>query len=555
MQIRSKENTINVKFADGQTKSFLRGVKLLDLPAFHVPDKMDKIVLGIVNYKLTSLQENIFEDCLVDWVELYSPEGVRAYRTTLSLILLRAVYELFPEKKLRIDHSLGNGLYCEWTNHEPVKKPVIKKIGKRMEDIIKADEAIETVQLYRPQAVDLLIQFGEDPDIFDANPEQTRFTFFKTGDLILPMGYPALASTGAIKAFDIIPYAQGMILTFPNDNDVFALPEQQDLKKLFRVFHEYGEWEKILGINRAADLNRAAADGSIFDLIKIAEGLHEKRIASIADMITRKKAARLALIAGPSSSGKTTFTKRLDIQLRVNGYHPLVMNMDNYFMDREKTPRNEKGKPDYESIHAIDIEKLNLHLNQLLEGKEVQIPYFDFTLGKQVPGSVVKVGQNQPILLEGIHALNSAFTCDQLPAQKMKIYISALTQTNIMDHLRVATSDVRKLRRIIRDHQFRGYSAIVTLERWPEVRHGEEINIFPFQEDADVIFNSSLIYELGVLRPLVLPLLFKVPMEQTVYSEAQRLIELLLYFLPLDQKHVPTNSILAEFIGNSSFYY
>jgi len=388
-------------------------------------------------------------------------------------------------------------------------------------------------------------------------PKETFFySPFTCCGVISVLGYPLLPFTGRLKAFEMRLWTPGMILRYPEESDCKLLLPFVKQKNLFCVFSEARKWENILNIATTTDINRNAETGDLPELVKIAEGLHEKKIVAIADRITRKKRKlRVVLIAGPSSSGKTTFTKRLSIQLRVNELVPYALSVDDYFLDNALVPRDGQGKPDFESIHALDLARFNADLLGLMQGKSVRLPRFDFMTGKSGPGPVVKLDERQPILIEGLHALNEELTSAVPRYNKFKLYVSALTHLNITNALRVSTSDLRLIRRLVRDHRFRNHSASFTLGHWQQVRNGEEKYIFPFQETANAIFNSSLPYEIGVLRTFTQPLLERVPRSDPSYPEAQRLIEFLHFFKPISKNEVPSNSILSEFIGGSSFVY
>ena len=467
-------------------------------------------------------------------------EGHRAYQQTLSLVLVRAQEEIFPDKKIIIDHSLGTGLYCRLNNGESCSDLMIKSLKNHMLEIIAANESI----LPRPEACHL------------GPPEKPTLMSYQCGNTVTCMGYPLLPTTGWLKTFNLRHWNKGMILCLPDPENINVLPAFKKHPKLFDVFNEYGRWLEILGIEYPHDLNEAIHNETISDLIKIAEGLHEKKIATIADQIkSHQDRFRVILIAGPSSSGKTSFTKRLGIQLRVNGLFPISIGLDDYFLDRDQTPRDEDGNPDYESVKALNIPLFNQNMNDLLAGKTVQLPRFDFKTGQSVGGETKHLSLNQPILIEGLHALNDNLTQEIAPENKYKIYVSALTQLNLTPHLRIPTSDVRLMRRLIRGHNFRGYKAEETLAQWRSVRMGEERYIFPYQETANVMFNSSIVYELNLLRHLAAPLIETVPKDHVCYPEAERILKLLYAFDPLTADEIPPTSILREFIGGSSFHY
>jgi len=513
-----------------------------------VREHPDSIVLAKVNNRLRSLHEIVDANARIEWIRLESPEGRRSYQQTLCLILLRAAEELFPEKKLLIDHSLGKGLYCQLLNEEPCTDRIIGEIKNQMLEIISANEPVIPESDACP-----------DDKTTRTNKNIIRragLLPYRCGNTIACMNYPLLPLTGWLKTFDLRPREPGMILCLPDEENINVLPPFENQEKLFQVFHEYGRWLDILGIETPEDINRAIQTGEIGDLVKIAEGLHEKKIAYIADEIqSGRKERRIILIAGPSSSGKTTFIKRLEIQLRVNGMRPMAISLDDYFLDRDKTPRDKEGNPDFESLRAIDVERFNRDLEDLLAGGEVRLPRFDFVAGKSMHGGLSRLAPGEPVLIEGLHGLNDALTPDIPQEHKYKIYVSALTQLNLMPHLRIPTSDVRLLRRLIRGFKFRGHHAEATLTQWQLVRMGEEKYIFPFQEDADVIFNSSIVYELNVLRTLTAPLLEAVPEDHDCFPEAERILRLLFAFDPITPDEVPRNSILREYIGDSAFRY
>lgn len=556
MPLTIPENTAAIEFQNGERASFLKGTPLQDILSLHPPTDAAMVTLAKMDHRLVSLREPLQQTCRLTWISQGAEASMRAYRTTLTLLLLRAVAERFPGRRLLVDHSLGEGIYCHWRDDCTFKLKDVRTLHSRIQALIEEDEIIEPVFMHRQQAMDQMRNIGEDPLLYAISDETVKIPFVRYGTLLLPMRFPLFASAGMVSLFDTHLWSPGMVLQFPRWQDGLYLKKFAEPKKLFTVFQEYGEWEKILGIDKVADLNAAVTNGRIYDLIKIAEGLHEKKVAEIADLINGKKNdLRVILIAGPSSSGKTTFTKRLNIQLRVNGLNPLMISLDHYFIDRDKTPPDRNGNPDYESLKAIDIERLNQDLTGLLEGRIVKIPRYDFITGTSCEGNECRLDAGQPMLIEGIHGLNNTLTQEIPFRSKLKIYVSALTQMNIMDHLRVQTSDVRLLRRMIRDVQFRDHSPEQTIMQWPQVREGEEKHIFPYQEDADIIFNSSLMYELCILREHVAPLLAGVEKESPVYPEAQRLLELVTSFLPVDSASVPANSILGEFTGHSSFRY
>jgi uridine kinase len=556
MLLRTKENTFTAQLPRGKDSIFLKGTTLLEILEYDRPTQQEKIVLAKVNHRLAMLRQKVEDDCEISWLTKTSQEGIRSYQQTLSLVFLSVTKDLLPESDVYIDHSLENGLYCILKGNIPLSVRIVKKIKAQMEAMIQEDKIIVPKKIPLKDALIHLKKQGEKPAWHLGNKDLTYLLLYRLGEVVEYLLYPPFPSTRYLANFDLVYWPPGMILRFPDFPNFDSIPPLMMQKKLFKVFQEYGQWEKILGIQKVSDLNEAILSKEIFDLIKIAEGLHEKKITSIADIILeKKKNLKLALIAGPSSSGKTTFAKRLLVQLKVNEMKPLAVSLDDYFLDRKETPRDENGNYDFESLKAIDVARFNNDLKSLLNGNKTILPIYDFKEGIQTPGLTVQLGPDQLLMIEGLHCLNERLT-EVIPKQnKLKIYTSDLTQLNITNHLRVSTSDVRLLRRIIRGYRFRGHSASHTLENWLLVRQGEEKYIFPFQEQADIIFNSSLMYELSILRVFTKKLLEEIPPRDPTYSEAQRLLDLILHFLPISPKEVPTNSILREFIGGSSFHY
>ncbi len=480
----------------------------------------------------------------------------RNYYTTLKFILIKATYDLFPEAEVRIHHSLNNGIYGEIIRDPKIRSDEILAVKNRMGQIIREDIPILPVTLpvcdlkkydcvqNRPDMRRLI----ENCDFVDIRVYEMEgfYDYYHNG---------MLKSTGYLNLFDLIPYNGGFILKYPFQNDPYKIPVKIDHPKLAKIFHESEKWGHIMEVSDVGALNEKILNNDIAELIMVNEALHHKKLAFIADEISKKPEIKVVTVAGPSSSGKTTFTKRLAIHTRVNGLKPLVISLDNYYIGREFLPLDENGKKDFESIKALDIELLNKHLKKLISGREVEVPIYNFHNGERESfGKKVKLPENGIILIEGIHGLNDELTCEIPKENKFKIYISCLTTLNIDDHNRVPTSEVRKIRRIVRDSLSRGTTAEGTLNMWAAVRRGEEKNIFPFQEKADAIFDSNLIYELGVLKKYAHGELKKIDSKSQFYEEAQRLINFLNYFREIDKELVPDDSILKEFIGGSYFY-
>jgi uridine kinase len=548
---------LNISFRNGRNVKFEEGTKLYDIAKEHGLDSDAPIVLGKLNGKYMELTRELKEEGLFEVVDIRERIGLKAYVRTLQFILIKAVYDLFPESKITIEHSLSKGIFGEVHNKEhALDVEDINTIKKRMQEIIAADLPIKKISVSREEAIKIFTEYKMDDKIRllkHANSDSLklyeldgRYDYF----------YGAMAySTGAVKLFDLMFYDPGFILRYPTEDNPEEIPVFIEHKKLARIFYETEQWGHILDVADVGSLNEKVVSGEIVDIIRVSEALHEKKIAYIADMISDRKEVKIVLIAGPSSSGKTTFSKRLGIQMRVNGLMPIPISLDDYFVDRENTPKDENGDYDFESIYALDLELFNRHLNELLEGKEVEIPVFNFKTGsREWNGHKLKLPENGVLVIEGIHGLNNILT-STIPAEnKFKIYISALTQLNIDNHNRIATTNVRMIRRIVRDYLSRGYGGEKTLMMWPSIRRGEEKNIFVFQEEADVMFNSTLVYELCVLKKFALEELLKVEPTSPAYYDALTLKSFLNFFKEIDVSLIPENSILREFIGGSTFY-
>ncbi len=554
--MKRDEEKIEITLKSGGKFTFSKGVLLSEILENLDKENKQKIVLARIDSHILNLNHRLEKGGKIYWIPLNTPEGTRSYRYTLCLILITAMKQILPEERVIINHSIGKGLYCEFKTKRKATSSIIKETEKRMQKIISMNERIVPVTLKTDEAIKQFEKDEKRPNLILPENKPDYITFYKLRENLEYFCYPLLPSTGFIESFALRLYKPGFILRFPYEERPELLAPFIKQKKLSRVFHEYHRWESILGLEKLSDINHSIIEGKLAELIKIGEALHEKKIVFIADRITKiKKRCRIILISGPSSSGKTTFTKRLLIQLKVNHIRPLSISMDDYFFDRDMIPLDRDGKQDFESLSAVDTERLKHDLYKLLRGESVNIPHFDFKTGKRVDGQPCLLEPDQPILIEGIHALNDTIV-DLIPVHRvLKIYVSALTQLNITDHIRVHTSDVRLFRRLIRDNRFRGYLPEHILKLWPEVRRGEEKYIFPYQEKSDIIFNSSLSYELCILKSLALPLLETIEENHESYPEALRLKELLQHILPGPPAIVPPNSILREFIGESSFEY
>lgn len=534
-----------------------KGTKLVDLVKQTYEGCHKDVIIAKVDNVLTELREALYDDCSVEFLTLSSYEARRIYARGLSFVLIRAAMEVFPGCTVSIEHSINKGLYGEIHKTGELDEKDVKLIEERMRQIISEDSVFEKYTVSISEALEMFRRYGQKDklrllkywkdDTVDVYKCGWMYDYFY-GSMVL--------STGYIRRFELIFYKPGFILRYPEIYSPFTIPEYVEQKKLFNIFRETEEWGKILDVADVGALNDKVVSGEIGDMIRISEALHEKKIAHIADMIAeRKDKVKIVLIAGPSSSGKTTFSKRLAIQLRVNGLKPYAISLDDYFLDRSRTPRKPSGEYDFESIYALDIKLFNEHLKKLLNGEEIMIPTFNFITGsREYRGNRLKLDEGMILIAEGIHGLNEILTGEIASENKFKIYVSALTQLNIDNHNRIPTTDVRMIRRIVRDNRTRGRNAEATLLSWPSVREGEDKNIFPFQEEADVMFNSTLVYELGVLKKYAEPLLAEIGRSSRAYSESTRLLKFLSYFLPVDECEVSQNSIIREFIGGSCFY-
>lgn len=546
MEIRYKDKVLEVE----------KGSKIYDVFKNEIENSANTVVGAIYNNSYVNLSRHMNFDGRVELISINSKIGIKIYRRTLIYIFAMALKKLFPDNKATVNYQMENAVYCDLGDIE-VTDEIVSKINEEMRDIVRKDLFIKKVVMNREQAE----QFYKETQTargrlqYDLKSNKKIYMYY-CGDYF-NYCYGVLArTTGAIKIFDIIKYDNGILLRYPSAGKPDQLPKIIQNKKMKWAYNEYNEIHKILNINTVYKLNDAVKEKRIKDVIMIDEALHEKNIANIADKIAKDKKVKMILIAGPSSSGKTTFAQRLGIQLRVNKIKPVTISVDNYFVERQDTPRDENGDYNFECIEAIDLELFNDHLTRLLNGERVEMPQFDFLEGtKKYNGKYLQLKDDEVLVVEGIHCLNDRLTSSIPQDQKFKIYISALTVLNMDRYSKVSSTDVRLIRRIVRDYQFRGYSAEHTIDTWPSVTRGEVENIFPFQESADVIFNTSLIYELGVLKGIATPLLKEIPIEHPEHAEAQRLLGLLKYIRAIPASEVPTNSLLKEFVGGGDFEY
>ena len=509
-----------------------------------------------IRNEVYNLNKQVDNHMYIKFLDITDIDGYRIYTRTISAVFIMACKELFPERVVRIEHFLGEGLYVEFEGDYSISFNDIEKIEEKMKEIVAKDYPITREKVPRAEALDLFKRHNYIDKIRLFNTLDRELVHIYTIGEHIDTYHGYLApSTGYVDIFKLNYYYPGVLILFPSMKSNNKLPQFKELKKLSKVFKEASDWADILDLAYVGSLNEKILNGEIGEVIRISEALHEKKIAKIADSICEDDDIHLILIAGPSSSGKTTFSKRLGVQLKVNGKRPVSISVDDYFVDREKTPLNEDGSYDFESIDAIDLDKLNEDLIALLEGEEVELPRFNFITGKRErSGKVIKVDKDHPIILEGIHSLNPKMTSLIPEKNKYKIYISALTQLNIDAHNRIPTTDTRLIRRIVRDIKYRGNDALRTLDMWSGVRRGEEKYIFPFQEEADIMFDSALVYELAVLKKHIKPLLEEIDSNSVHYGEAKKLLKFLQYFRDIEKEEIiPPNSILREFIGKTYF--
>jgi uridine kinase len=536
--------------------TFRRGESLLTILARTRSDYR-RFLLCKVNNRLFDLNTKPRPGDRILLLDIDKQEGYRCYQNSLSFLLSVVARELYPKRDLVIEHSFGDGLYCKFAHGKPAHKTAVSRIKGRMNRYIARQLPFERLRAKKESLAQLFTKEKQQKKVpllkYQRGASMPIYRFAHHTDLSFT---PLVPNTSYISLFDLRLHKPGFVLRFPRVYGQSKMPRFPNPRKLFQVFEEYEQWAEILGISDIISLNERIEQGEISDVIKIAEALHEKKIAQIADEVRRQsKRLKIILIAGPSASGKTTFSKRLAIQLRVNCLNPITISIDNYFKERDDTPRLPDGSYDFESIKAIDVGLLNYHLLRLLKGQRVRIPDFDFATGSRLRGDVLRMSRNQILIIEGIHGLNEQLTHEIPRDRKHKIYISALTQLNIDNEHRISTRDTRILRRMVRDSLFRGHSANETFRLWKNVERGEDVNIFPFQEEADVMFNSALIYEISVLKPFAGPLLQTVSQRMRNFSKSRRLLQMLSFFLETAPSEVPPTSILREFIGKSSFLY
>ncbi len=542
-------------------KEFPMGSSLLDIYKGMDLDFPYPVVSAKVNNRSEGLDFRVYRNKDVEFLDVRDSSGMRTYVRSLCFVLYKAVCDLFPGSKLYVEHPVSKGYFCNIRIGRAVMQRDVTAIKKRMQEIIDADIRYVRTECHTEKAIEIFTERGMKDKVKLLETSGSLYTYYYTLDETIDYYYGnLLPSTGFIYLFDLVKYYDGILLRIPNKTNPLVIEEVIKQKKMLDVFKEHVRWNYILGLNNVGDFNIACERGEATNLINVAEALQEKKIAQIADMIHDRcqngNRVRLVLISGPSSSGKTTFSKRLSVQLMTNGIRPHSVSLDNYFVERELTPLDENGEYDYESLYALDLELFNKHLSYLLQGEEVELPRFNFATGsREYKGDKLKLDHNSILILEGIHALNPDLTAKISKDKKFMIYVSALTTMSLDDHNWIPTTDNRLLRRIIRDFKYRGYSAQETISRWQSVRAGEDKWIFPYQENADVMFNSALLFEFAVLRHYAEPILTGVPRNCPEYSEAYRLLKFIKFFIPIQDKEIPPTSLLREFLGGSSFKY
>ncbi|MBR3152310.1 MAG: nucleoside kinase [Clostridia bacterium] len=527
-----------------------KGDKICDI----LKDEIKDNIVCICNNMVQVLDFKIEEDSVVELIGVERKEGRAAYIRGLLYILGKAFAEVYPDAWLTVNYQLHNSMFCQLDNME-VTDEILNNIKAKMEDIINKDLSIKKCDMTLKEAKAFYEEGRKSRGRLQVRESSEKVSLYFCEDYYNYLYGPLPLSTGKTKIFDLMKYKDGFLLRYPDKTKPNCLSKYKETKKLLSTLEEYDEINRLLYINTVYRLNNKVKKGETEDVILLSEALHNKKISNLADSIAKKKDAKMILIAGPSSSGKTTFARKLALNLKLNGLRPITISVDNYFVERENNPVDEFGNYDFECIEAIDIDLFNDHLTKLLSGKEIEVPTFDFSLGKKFyDGTTMKMGKDDILVIEGIHCLNDKLTASIDKSKKVKIYISDLTVLNIDYFSRISTTDTRLIRRIVRDHNFRNYTALNTLKSWYSVNRGEEKYIYPFQEEADFMFNSSLVYELAVLKKHALPLLEQIDNTHKEYGEAQRLIELLKYFDDIPDDDIPDDSLLREFIGGSIYH-
>ncbi len=546
MKIQYKEKTLEIEHK----------MKISKLLKDEIENSEYAVVGAIFNNEYVNIEYEIEEDGKIELIDISSKEGMRIYKRTIIYIFAKALKEMYPNNKATVNYQLANATYCDLGEIE-VTDEVIQRLIDKMRKIVNKNLPIKEVVMTREEAKKFYEEKNTGRGRLQYDLETNEKIYMHFCEDYFNYCYGIIANrTGITKIFEILKYDKGLLIRYPSVERPDKLPKLMQNKKIKWALDEYNDIHKILDINTVYRLNDAVENNTIKDVIMLDEALHEKKIANIADRIARNRKIRMILIAGPSSSGKTTFAQRLEIQLRINKIKPVTISVDNYFVERKDTPRDKDGNYDFECIEAIDLKLFNDHLTRLLNGEEVEMPQFDFHDGtKKYKGKKLQLKEDEVLVIEGIHCLNDRLTSSIPKDEKFKIYISALTVLNMDRYTKVSSTDTRLIRRMVRDYQFRGYSAKHTIATWHMVTRGEVLNIFPFQEEANSIFNTSLIYELGVLKGIAEPILKEITKEEPEYAEAQRLLNILKYIKTISTDLVPTNSLLKEFVGGGDFKY
>ena len=549
VQIRCKNNKKTQKVANGSTLSDI--FSSFNLKMEHGP------VSAKVNNKVEGMHYRVYNNKDIEFLDMRTSSGSRAYTRTLFFVLCKAVQDLYPGHDVVIDIPVSNGFYVDVRLERDVTVEDVDCIRKRMQEIVDARMPIRRYMVPTEDAIALFEEKGDVEKVKLLRTSGSLYTtYYKIGEYVDFYYGTLLTNTSQLYLFGLEKYYDGMLLRIPSLQNPDELGEVTRQDKMFEIFKEHHHWQDIIGIRTVGDFNAAVDAGHATDIINISEALQEKKIAQIAEQIAARPGVKLVLLAGPSSSGKSTSCKRLSIQLAVNGLKPLQISLDDYFVDRERTPKDENGEYDYESIYALDLQKINDQFNALFRGEEVELPKYDFQSGKsKKSGQRLKMNDNNVLVVEGIHALNPELTAQIPNEQIFRVYASALTTILLDNHNYIPTTDNRLLRRIIRDYKYRGVSAQDTIHRWPSVRAGENKWIFPFQENADAMLNTAMLYELAVLKMQAEPLLEQVPENCDEYAEAYRLLKFLKYFKGIPFNNLPPTSLLREFLGGSSFHY
>ena len=550
---------LRIILPDGSVKQITEGTAFAELGKIVQKNYDSPLAAAVLNGQEYSLRQPVLEEGDVDFILLNSVEGMRAFARSITFVCIVALKELFPDTEMEVCNSLGSALYCIMPKN-PLDHAQLKLLENKMRELITEKHPIESFIVDRKEAVERARQdpyLGEDVlAMINMAPESEPLFAYELCGIREPFFEPLLPGTEYLSAFEIIPFEDGFVINYPEKEDYTVLPPWDTARRINRAYRDAEDWSAMVGCNTIAKLNRIIRKGRPDKIIRMAEGLQEKKFVSIADYITKHlDKLKFILIAGPSSSGKTSSNQRLCVQLEVNGLHPIPISMDNYYVNREDTPKNPDGTYDFERVEVVDTALFNEHLERLIKGETVELPYFNFKTGhREYRGDTLCMRDNSVFIIEGIHALNPKVSSSVPEENKLKIFVSALTPMSLDAYNRIHTTDLRILRRMVRDARFRSHDALETIKMWPSVRRGEENYIFPCQEDADIFFNTSLIYEPAVLRKFAVPLLQSVPKEEkAAYFTACRLLRLLHLIEPLDEAAIPNNSILKEFIGGSAF--